>query len=204
MIGFGFEAFVFAYLGLSFFAYVDTEHWTYPWSWNFILVELFICLVARFMGTVGLITLMRLFGHKPQVTFKQLLFICYAGLIRGAIAFGLVLKLDESLVPDENSRNVITTTALTLVISTTIVFGGCMPLVQNALVPAVDSEKTEYDNPDIEEVDEEEEESHLGEEDKINASKEKKTSVDTRHSKYEEFLHPNAMRDSEYNKSPDA
>lgn len=28
VIGFGFEAFVFAYLGLSYFSYID-----YPWSW---------------------------------------------------------------------------------------------------------------------------------------------------------------------------
>jgi NhaP-type Na+/H+ or K+/H+ antiporter len=91
VIGFGFEAFVFAYLGLSFFSYVDTEHMTFPWSWHFILVELFICLIARFVGTVGLLSLLALFRHKKQVTFKQLLFICYAGLIRGAIAFGLVL-----------------------------------------------------------------------------------------------------------------
>ena len=129
MIGFGFEAFVFAYLGLSFFSYVDTEHWKYPWSWSFILVELFICIVARFIGTVGLIGFLRLFGHKPKVSFKQLLFICYAGLIRGAIAFGLVLKLDKDLVADDDTRNVITTTALTLVVSTTIVFGGLMPFV---------------------------------------------------------------------------
>jgi len=101
--------------------------------------------VARFIGTVGLMGFLRIFGHKPKVNFKQLLFICYAGLIRGAIAFGLVLKLDENLVPDKNSRNVITTTALTLVISTTIVFGGLMPIVQGILVPADDSQKHEYD-----------------------------------------------------------
>jgi NhaP-type Na+/H+ or K+/H+ antiporter len=129
VIGFGFEAFVFAYLGLSFFSYVDTVHWTYPWSWNFILLELVICIVARLAGTVGLLYCTSLCKHKRQVTFKQLLFICYAGLIRGAIAFGLVLKLDSSLVPDENNRRVIRTTALTLVVSTTIIFGSSMPMV---------------------------------------------------------------------------
>ena len=89
MIGFGFEAFVFAYLGLSFFSYADTTE--YAWSWHFILVELFICIVARVVGTVGLLYLLVLCRHKQGISFKQVLFICYAGLIRGAITFGLVL-----------------------------------------------------------------------------------------------------------------
>lgn len=99
MIGFGFEAFVFAYLGLSFFSYADLK--TFPWSYQFIFIELFICIIARFTGTVGLLyTLKFVFCHKTQVTFKQILFMCYAGLIRGAIAFALVLQLDDHLIPD--------------------------------------------------------------------------------------------------------
>jgi NhaP-type Na+/H+ or K+/H+ antiporter len=50
VIGFGLEAFVFCYLGLSFFSFVDKE-----WSWEFILLEGLICIIARFIGTVGLI-----------------------------------------------------------------------------------------------------------------------------------------------------
>lgn len=129
MIGFGFEAFVFAYLGLSFFSYVDLNHMSYAWSWQFILLELFICIIARFLGTVGLIYLLVLLRHKKLVSFKQVLFICYAGLIRGAIAFGLVLKLDDTLVSDPYTLQVITTTALTLVVSTTVVFGSTMPFI---------------------------------------------------------------------------
>lgn len=79
------------------------------------------------------------------MTFKQVIFICYAGLIRGAIAFGLVLQLDNHLIADDNKRNVITTTALTLVISTTIIFGSTMPLVQKLLVPPKEEEAHEYD-----------------------------------------------------------
>lgn len=206
MIGFGFEAFVFAYLGLSFFSYVDTVHMEYPWSWNFILVELVICIVARFSGTVGLLYLTSICKHKRQVSFKQLLFICYAGLIRGAIAFGLVLKLDATLVPDEFNRRVIRTTALTLVITTTIIFGSCMPLVQKRLVPVQDQEKHEYDEADAG-VESDENEDTAGNRDsgiedekkKINESNPK----DNRHSEYEEFLHPNAMKSSEYQKTPE-
>jgi NhaP-type Na+/H+ or K+/H+ antiporter len=57
-----------------------------------------ICIIARFMGTVFLLYMTVMCKHKRQINFKQVLFICYAGLIRGAIAFGLVLKLDNTLV----------------------------------------------------------------------------------------------------------
>ena len=50
VIGFGFEAFVFCYLGLSFFSFVKND-----WSWQFILLEGFVCIIARLVGTVGLI-----------------------------------------------------------------------------------------------------------------------------------------------------
>jgi len=93
VIGFGFEAFVFAYLGISFFSYIDGD-----WSYSFILVEMVICIVARFAGTICLLFFLAMLGHKRQLTFKEVLFCCYAGLIRGAIAFGLVLKLNKNLV----------------------------------------------------------------------------------------------------------
>jgi len=118
VIGFGFEAFVFAYLGLSLFSYID-----YPWSWQFILIEISITMISRLFGTIGLIYLMVLCSHKKQVTFKELLFIYYSGLIRGAIAFGLVLKITDP------SKKVIITTALIIVIGSTIIFGSFMPIV---------------------------------------------------------------------------
>jgi hypothetical protein len=50
VIGFALEAFVFCYLGLSFFVYAD-----FYWAWAFIVIEFFICIFARIVGTVGLI-----------------------------------------------------------------------------------------------------------------------------------------------------
>ena len=125
VLGFGFEAFVFSYLGLTFFAYYD-----YPWSWQFISIEILIIIVGRIFGTIGLIYVFALFGHKKSVSFREICFISYAGMIRGAIAFGLVLRLADYHEINENSRKVITTTALTLVVFTTVVFGSLMPLVQ--------------------------------------------------------------------------
>ena len=120
---------MFGYLGLSYFSVIEMD-----WSWSFILVEMLICIVARFMGTVCLLYMTAMCKHKRQISFKQVLFICYAGLIRGAIAFGLVLKLDNTLVKQENLA-VITTTALTLVVSSTLIFGSTMQMVQRVLIP---------------------------------------------------------------------
>lgn len=50
----------------------------------------------------------------------------YAGLIRGAIAFGLVLKLDNTI---SKEIEVIITTSLALVLITTLLYGSTMPLV---------------------------------------------------------------------------
>jgi hypothetical protein len=68
------------------------------------------------------------------VSLKEQFFICYAGLIRGAIAFGLVLRL-SGIIKDNNKLMIIETTALTLVVSTTLIFGSTMSLVQKALLP---------------------------------------------------------------------
>lgn len=129
-VGFGAEAFVFAYLGLSFFAYINK-----PWSFEFIAIEMLVIIVGRYTGTLGLVYLLGLFGHKKMLSFNELVFIGYAGMIRGAIAFGLVLRI---ALPDEtdptyeqmsDTKDVIVTSTITLVILTTIIYGSLMGLV---------------------------------------------------------------------------
>ena len=120
VIGFGAEAFVFAYLGLTFFSYE-----TYPISWMLIVIFFAIIMVGRLFGTLGLVGVMKLFGHKPNTSLKELIFIWYAGLIRGAIAFGLVLSIEK----DVPNRGVIVTTSLWLVVLTTIIFGSTVGLM---------------------------------------------------------------------------
>mmetsp|Transcript_14185 Transcript_14185/g.15855 ORF Transcript_14185/g.15855 Transcript_14185/m.15855 type:complete len:170 (-) Transcript_14185:136-645(-) len=103
-IGFGAEAFVFAYLGLTFFSYTS-----YEWSWQFFIAEFFVIIIGRFLGIVGLLYLVSfLFNHERELSFKELMFLYCGGMIRGAIAFGLVLRLDHSLP----NREVIITTSL--------------------------------------------------------------------------------------------
>ena len=76
-------------------------------------------------------------SKTKDVTIKELLFITYGGMIRGAIAFGLVLKIPD--LPDDDpehfkERGVIVTTTLACVIFTTVGFGSFMPVVQKLLV----------------------------------------------------------------------
>jgi ABC-type transporter Mla maintaining outer membrane lipid asymmetry permease subunit MlaE len=51
-------------------------------------------------------------------------------MIRGAIAFGLVLKIDKKMF---KNADIIVTTTLVLVIFTTVLFGAVLGLLQNCL-----------------------------------------------------------------------
>ena len=103
------------------------------WSMELIYVEFVIILIGRGLGTFGLIGLLKTCGYeannKRKITFKELFFIWYAGLIRGAIAFGLVLRIS----PEFSNRSVIVTTCLTLVVFSTIFFGSTVGLLGKCL-----------------------------------------------------------------------
>jgi NhaP-type Na+/H+ or K+/H+ antiporter len=125
-IGFAAEAFVFAYLGLSFFSYTQ-----YEWSWQFFIAEFFVIVIGRFVGIVGLLYVVSfIFNHKRELSFNEVIFLYCGGMIRGAIAFGLVLRLDHSLP----NREVLITTSLCLVITTTLLFGTLMPILGKVLL----------------------------------------------------------------------
>lgn len=51
-------------------------------------------------------------------------------MIRGAIAFGLVLRIDGDIF---KNRDVIVTTSLSLVVFTTVVFGSTVGVLSNCL-----------------------------------------------------------------------
>jgi hypothetical protein len=90
---------------------------------------LIICIAGRFIGTIGIIKLCELFGYKSGIRFRDLIFISYAGIIRGAVAFGLVLRIDETV----EHRSVIVTTSLALVCFTTIFLGSTVATMQKCL-----------------------------------------------------------------------
>lgn len=148
------ESIVFAYIGLCLFTYANStlfvEGKEAPrniWSYSFIGYMIPIIVFGRFMS-IYLTYFMFSCCHKEKLTCKQLTFISYGGVIRGAIAFGLVLKIPES--EDFHERDVLITTTLSIVIFTTLLFGTFMPLAQRILVPPTPEQV--YENDTEEEV----------------------------------------------------
>ena len=137
-MGFLSESFVFSYLGLTFFSYKS-----YDWSTELIMVEMVVIVVGRGLATFGLIGLLKFCGYEKnnpkKLTWKEVTFIWYAGMIRGAIAFGLVLRIDADLP----NRSVIITTCLSLVVFTTIFFGSTVGLLGRCLFGGNVEDETE-------------------------------------------------------------
>ena len=78
-------------------------------------------------------------GDKTnKLSFREISFLTYAALIRGAIAFGLVENLDEHSF---DKKDVIVSTTYALVILSTVIFGGLTPMVQKLLLPSKKSER---------------------------------------------------------------
>lgn len=76
------------------------------------------------------------------MTVKELIFIWYAGLIRGAIAFGLVLRVDDFFP----NRELIVTTVLSLVVFTTIACGSTVGLLSSCLFKETDGDAEQDDD----------------------------------------------------------
>ena len=105
------------------------------WSWELICAELVIILICRGISTIGLFGLIKLMGyeknHSHPLTLRDMGFLFYSGLMRGAIALGLVLRIQS----DFANREVIVTTCLALVVFTTIFFGSTTALVGKLFLP---------------------------------------------------------------------
>ena len=137
-LGFIAEGFVFCYLGLTFFSYR-----TMPFSISLVFILMAVVVLCRFVATIGLVSLLKLCKyeskHPNPLNYKELTFIWYSGLIRGAIAFGLVLRIEPSFA----GRDLIVTTCLSLVLITTIVFGSTVSLVSSCLFGDQHKKKSE-------------------------------------------------------------
>ena len=75
------------------------------------------------------------------MTFSELTFEGYAGLIRGSVAFALSTKMGDEMASDDvhedrkdHNKKVVESATLMLVIITTIVFGCFTKLVSNCLL----------------------------------------------------------------------
>ena len=88
LVGEASEAAIYAYVGLALYSTIPT--W---WSWSFILVQFIIVVGGRVVAILLVFYSFRLCFKSKTINFKELLFISYAGMIRGAVAFALVLQI---------------------------------------------------------------------------------------------------------------
>lgn len=113
------ETCVFAYLGLALFSF---KHRVEP---ALIVWSIILCLIGRACNIFPLAILVNRF-REHQITKKMMFIMWFSGL-RGAISYALSLHLNFST----ETRHVIITTTLIIVLFTTLVFGGStMPLLK--------------------------------------------------------------------------
>uniref|UniRef100_A0A3Q3JW10 Sodium/hydrogen exchanger n=1 Tax=Monopterus albus TaxID=43700 RepID=A0A3Q3JW10_MONAL len=116
----GSETIIFVFLGIS---AIDKTIWV--WNTGFILLTLFFILIYRFMGTFILTWILNRFRLVPIGLIDQVI-ISYGGL-RGAVAYGLAVMLDETRIKE---KNLMLCTTLIVVYFTVIIQGITMkPLV---------------------------------------------------------------------------
>ncbi len=112
---------MFVYLGLSIVHYFSKE----VFSITFIVAEIIICFIARFVAIFGLAFLFK-FCMKWKVPNNELTVVCASGTIRGSVALALILTI-EGDAKTESKVSIIKSTVLLMVCLTTIVLGGVMP-----------------------------------------------------------------------------
>ncbi|XP_062386233.1 Na(+)/H(+) exchanger beta-like [Sardina pilchardus] len=114
------ETLIFVFLGVS------TVAGPHSWNWTFIIVTIFLCLLSRVLGVVGLTLIINRF-RIVKLTGKDQFIVAYGGL-RGAIAFSLVFLLPEDHFP---MKNMFLTAIITVVFFTVFVQGMTIrPLVE--------------------------------------------------------------------------
>ena len=114
------EAFVFVYLGLT-----AVHYFQVAFSWSFMIFELIVVVVGRFVSVYGICVLMDLFHVTNfKLSFVERGICSCSGTIRGAIAFGLSISIVSK---SELNRDILLSTTLSLVFISTIVFGALMP-----------------------------------------------------------------------------
>jgi NhaP-type Na+/H+ or K+/H+ antiporter len=97
-MAFGAEAFLYIYMGISVWRYTNanskqTETW---WSWTFVLSQIAICFIARFIGVFVLSWITILFKGRSawKLNHYEMAIVWFAGVIRGSIAFALIQAVE--------------------------------------------------------------------------------------------------------------
>lgn len=134
---------MYSYVGIALYSSIPT--W---WSYEFILLLFGVIIVFRFVAIFSVFYTGRLCCRRKTINCRELSFITYAGMIRGAIAFALVLEIPfcstyddtcecrkDSSCMSKKTYELFVTTTLALVILTTLCFGTFMGGVQRFLCP---------------------------------------------------------------------
>lgn len=135
------EAGVYSYIGIA--LYANIPGW---WSFEFVIYEVLLIVIGRVAAIFGTFYAFSACFKSRTINPKELLFISWGGMIRGAIAFALVLKIpragthsctmaEKDCFTAQNYELMVSTTLL-IVMITTLVFGTFMAVVQKLWVPA--------------------------------------------------------------------
>jgi NhaP-type Na+/H+ or K+/H+ antiporter len=118
ILGSAAESISFLYIGLSAFTFKG-PYCTLPLS----LIAFFaiITILGRFLSVFLIEAIFR--GSKTRLLLKEIFFISFGGIIKGAISFALVLKFTDQ-------NNLLIITILSIVIFTSVILGSLMPLIQ--------------------------------------------------------------------------
>lgn len=131
------EALVYSYVGISLYTSIPGY-----WSWSIIWFLTLVIIVGRVFGVICTFYTFRLCCRKKTISFNELMFIVWGGMIRGAIAFALVLKIPYAQYCTVDNANCYAddlyqcarSTCLVVVFITTLVFGTFMKQAQYALL----------------------------------------------------------------------
>eukprot|EP01017_Pseudomicrothorax_dubius_P039144 TRINITY_DN5962_c0_g1_i1.p1 TRINITY_DN5962_c0_g1~~TRINITY_DN5962_c0_g1_i1.p1 ORF type:complete len:410 (+),score=77.55 TRINITY_DN5962_c0_g1_i1:270-1499(+) len=119
------EAFLFIYLGMSTFMYKDSQ-----WSFSLVGLEIGCVLIARLSSVFAPSWLaMLLLRKKWKVDNFELFIVAFSGMIRGAIAFALVLTVHNS-----DQEKIVKTTVFGVVMISTIGLGIILPKIINTCI----------------------------------------------------------------------
>ncbi|XP_072304211.1 Na(+)/H(+) exchanger beta-like [Eucyclogobius newberryi] len=112
------ETLIFIFLGVS------TVVGPHSWNWTFVIVTVFLCLVSRVLGVIGLTYIINKF-RIVKLTKKDQFIVAYGGL-RGAIAFSLGF-----LLTNNDLKQMFLTAIITVIFFTVFVQGMTIrPLVE--------------------------------------------------------------------------
>lgn len=137
-LGHAAEAFLFIYLGIGIYT---TDQQTFNLKLTLLIIAAgFVARAFSVFLPIGIYACFKKF--KLTINFKQMLIIWFSGLIRGAIAFALALKVSPEIAQHKNQLVSLT---LVIVLMTTIIFGGLMAAFAKLIGLSVESNTESHD-----------------------------------------------------------